>query len=107
MDYYERLVFNHRLGTINPEDGTMMYYLPLASGYWKTFGKPFDALWCCTGTGSEEYAKLADTIYFHDDDSLYVNLYIDFRCRLAGKRLSSSPGDPFPRAAEHDAHGHG
>ena len=41
MDYYERLMFNHRLGTINPEDGTMMYYLPLASGYWKTFGKPF------------------------------------------------------------------
>jgi len=34
---------------INPEDGTMMYYLPLAPGYWKTFGKPFDALWCCTG----------------------------------------------------------
>ena len=55
----------------------MMYYLPLASGYWKTFGKPFDSLWCCTGTGSEEYAKLTDTIYFHDDDSLYVNLYID------------------------------
>jgi DUF1680 family protein len=77
MDYYERALFNHRLGTINPEDGTMMYYLPLASGYWKTFGKPFDSLWCCTGTGSEEYAKLNDTIYFHGEDSLYVNLYID------------------------------
>jgi DUF1680 family protein len=77
LDYYERALFNHRLGTINPEDGTMMYYLPLASGYWKTFGKPFDSLWCCTGTGSEEYAKLTDTIYFHDDDSLYVNLYIN------------------------------
>jgi DUF1680 family protein len=76
MDYYERALFNHRLGTINPEDGTMMYYLPLASGYWKTFGKPFDSLWCCTGTGSEEYAKLTDTIYFHDEDSLYVNLFI-------------------------------
>src|SRR6185312_3594312 len=76
MDYYERLMFNHRLGTINPEDGTMMYYLPLASGYWKTFGKPFDSLWCCTGTGVEEYAKLTDTIYFHDDDSVYVNLFV-------------------------------
>jgi DUF1680 family protein len=77
VDYYERAMFNHRLGTINPEDGTMMYYLPLASGYWKTFGKPFDSLWCCTGTGSEEYGKLTDTIYFHDDDSLYVNLFVD------------------------------
>jgi DUF1680 family protein len=96
MDYYERLVFNHRLGTINPEDGTMMYYLPLASGYWKTFGKPFDAFWCCTGTGSEEYAKLTDTIYFHDDDSLYVNLYIDSQLEWPEKKLRFNQVTRFP-----------
>lgn len=96
MDYYERAVFNHRLGTINPEDGTMMYYLPLASGYWKTFGKPFDSLWCCTGTGSEEYAKLTDTIYFHDDDSLYVNLYIDSQLEWPEKGLRFKQETRFP-----------
>jgi uncharacterized protein len=96
MDYYERALFNHRLGTINPEDGTMMYYLPLASGYWKTFGKPFDAFWCCTGTGSEEYAKLTDTIYFHDDDSLYVNLYIDSQLEWPEKGLNMKQGTRFP-----------
>ena len=96
MDYYERTLFNHRLGTINPEDGTMMYYLPLASGYWKTFGKPFDALWCCTGTGSEEYAKLTDTIYFHDDDSLYVNLYIDSQLEWPEKGLHVRQDTRFP-----------
>jgi DUF1680 family protein len=96
MDYYERVVFNHRLGTINPEDGTMMYYLPLASGYWKTFGKPFDSLWCCTGTGSEEYAKLTDTIYFHDDDSLYVNLYIDSQLEWPEKELHLKQETRFP-----------
>jgi uncharacterized protein len=96
MDYYERLVFNHRLGTINPEDGTMMYYLPLASGYWKTFGKPLEAFWCCTGTGSEEYAKLTDTIYFHDDDSLYVNLYIGSQLEWQEKGLSIRQETRFP-----------
>ena len=96
MDYYERALFNHRLGTINPEDGTMMYYLPLASGYWKTFGKPFDSLWCCTGTGSEEYAKLTDTIYFHDDDSLYVNLYIDSQLEWPEKGLAIKQDTRFP-----------
>jgi uncharacterized protein len=96
MDYYERTLFNHRLGTINPEDGTMMYYLPLASGYWKTFGKPFDSLWCCTGTGSEEYAKLTDTIYFHDDDSLYVNLYIDSQLEWPEKGLHVRQETRFP-----------
>ena len=96
MDYYERTLFNHRLGTINPEDGTMMYYLPLAAGYWKTFGKPFDALWCCTGTGSEEYAKLTDTIYFHSDNSLYVNLYIDSELQWPEKALSVKQVTRFP-----------
>ncbi len=96
MDYYERALFNHRLGTINPEDGTMMYYLPLASGYWKTFGKPFDAFWCCTGTGSEEYAKLTDTIYFHDDDSLYVNLYVDSQLEWPEKGLRLRQETRFP-----------
>lgn len=96
MDYYERTLFNHRLGTINPEDGTMMYYLPLASGYWKTFGKPLDAFWCCTGTGSEEYAKLADAIYFHGDDSLYVNLYIDSQLEWPEKGLRFKQQTRFP-----------
>jgi DUF1680 family protein len=96
MDYYERLMFNHRLGTINPEDGTMMYYLPLASGYWKTFGHPLDAFWCCTGTGSEEYAKLTDTIYFHDEDSLYVNLYIASQLEWPDKGLGIRQETHFP-----------
>jgi uncharacterized protein len=96
MDYYERTLFNHRLGTINPEDGTMMYYLPLAPGYWKTFGKPFDSLWCCTGTGSEEYAKLTDTIYFHNDDALYVNLYVDSQLEWPEKGLHFKQETRFP-----------
>ena len=96
MDYYERLLFNHRLGTINPEDGTMMYYLPLASGYWKTFGKPMDAFWCCTGTGSEEYAKLGDTIYFHDEDSIYVNLYLDSQVQWTEKGVRFQQETRFP-----------
>lgn len=96
MDYYERTMFNDRLGTINPEDGTMMYYLPLATGYWKTFGKPFDSLWCCTGTGSEEYSKLTDTIYFHNNDSLYVNLYIDSQLEWPEKGLRFKQETRFP-----------
>jgi hypothetical protein len=96
MDYYERTLFNHRLGTIDPENGTMMYYLPLASGYWKTFGKPLEAFWCCTGTGSEEYAKLTDTIYFHDDDSLYVNLYVASQVDWTEKGMRFKQETRFP-----------
>jgi DUF1680 family protein len=76
MDYYERVLFNHRMGTIDPETGTTVYYLALGNGYSKIYAKPFDSFWCCNGTGAEEFAKLTDTIYFHDDRSIFVNLYI-------------------------------
>ena len=76
MDYYERVLFNHRMGTIDPETGTTVYYLPLGNGYSKIYAKPFDSFWCCNGTGAEEFAKLTDTIYFHDNNSIFVNLYI-------------------------------
>ena len=75
IDYYERNLLNHRLGTIEPETGHTVYFLSLAPAAWKTTCTEDDSFWCCTGTGVEEYSKLNNTIYFHDDDSLYVNLY--------------------------------
>ncbi len=76
MDYYERTLFNHRMGTIDPETGTTVYYLPLGNGYSKIYAKPFDSFWCCNGTAAEEFAKLTDTIYFHDDNAIFINLYV-------------------------------
>lgn len=75
MDYYERVLFNARLGT-QDEAGMMMYFVPMDAGYWKVYNRPFDSFWCCTGTGVEEFAKTNDTIYFQDDEGISVNLYI-------------------------------
>ena len=74
----------------------MMYFLSLTSGAWKTYGTQLDSFWCCTGTGSEEYAKLGDTIYFHDDDSLYVNLYIASQLEWPEKGVSVRQETRFP-----------
>jgi hypothetical protein len=75
FDYYERLLMNVRYGT-QDRNGMLMYYVPLQPGMYKTFGTIFDSFWCCTGTGSEEYSKLNDSIYFHDDDAVFVNLFV-------------------------------
>lgn len=96
MDYYERLLVNHRLGTIDPETGHSIYYLPMANGSWKNFGSDFGSMWCCTGTAYEEYAKLTDTIYYHDADSLYVNLFIDSELDWAEKGLRLKQATVFP-----------
>ena len=76
FDYYERAFLNGILGTMNPNNGLTMYYVPLATGYWKVFASPRGSFWCCTGTGVESFSKLADSIYFHDENGLYVNLFL-------------------------------
>jgi len=96
MDYYERVLFNHRMGTIDPETGTTVYYLPLGNGYSKIYAKPFDSFWCCNGTGAEEFAKLTDTIYFHDDGSIFVNLYIASDVNWPEKGIRVTQQTSFP-----------
>lgn len=75
-DYYERAFFNGILGTQRLDNGQFLYYLPLASGLRKQWGTPYDSFWCCYGTGIESFAKLGDSIYFHDGGDLWVNLFI-------------------------------
>jgi hypothetical protein len=76
MDYYERNIINSILSTQDPQTGLMSYFLTLASGRWKYFNTPRDSFWCCTGSGMENHGKYGDTIYFHNGDTLWVNLFI-------------------------------
>jgi len=95
MDYYERLLWNVRAGTQNM-DGMLMYYVPTIPGGWKTFGDQFDSNWCCTGTGAEEYAKLVDTIYFHDETSLFVNQFVASEVSWPERQLRLVQQTSFP-----------
>ena len=95
MDYYERLLWNVRAGTQN-ENGRLMYYVPTVPGGWKTFDDPWDANLCCTGTGMEEYAKLVDTLYFHDETSLYVNQFAASEVSWPEKHLKLVQETSFP-----------
>ena len=95
MDYYERTLYNSRLGTQDGE-GMKGYFYPLASGAWKYYNTRYDSFWCCTGTGMEEFAKFGDSIYFHDDDGIYVNLLIASEVRWPEKALRLRQETDFP-----------
>lgn len=75
LDYYERTYINAILASQNPETGMMMYFQPMGAGYNKVYNRPYDEFWCCTGTGVESFAKLADTYYYQEGDTLYPILY--------------------------------
>ncbi len=74
----------------------MSYFLPLGSGYWKYFNTPYNSFWCCTGTGIEEFAKTGDSIYFHDDRNLFVNLFIASEVNWVEKGLRIQQHTRFP-----------
>jgi DUF1680 family protein len=96
FDYFERTLLNERIGTIRPEKGYTQYYSSLTPGAWKTFNSEDNSFWCCTGTGVEEYAKLNDSIYWHDERGLYVNLFVPSELNWAEKGLRVRQETKFP-----------
>jgi DUF1680 family protein len=76
FDYYERVQLNHMLAHQRPDDGRFVYFMPLAPSAARTYSEPENSFWCCVGTGMESHAKHADSIYWHEGQALYVNLYI-------------------------------
>ncbi len=101
-DYYERALYNHILASIDPDSGMMIYYLALAPGYFKTFCTPTNSFWCCTGTGVENHAKYGDSIYFHNDKALWVNLYIpsELHWKQNGLTLRQETGFPVEQGTK-------
>jgi DUF1680 family protein len=99
FDYYERTMLNHRLGTIQPQTGYTQYYLSLTPGAWKTFNNEDKCFWCCTGSGVEEFSKLNDSIYWRDDEGLYVNLFIPSELNWAEKGFRLRQDTKFPEVA--------
>jgi DUF1680 family protein len=96
MDFYERGLYNHILASQDPATGGFCYYVPLRPGAFKTFSTPEESFWCCVGTGMENHAKYPDTIYFHDDRSLYVNLFIASELKWKEKGLAVRQETKFP-----------
>jgi hypothetical protein len=98
IDYYERNLLNHRLGAIAPETGLTTYFLSMSPGAWKTTCTEDQTFWCCTGSALEEYSKLNDTIYFHDEESVYVNLYVASRLDWHERGIALQQETQFPES---------
>jgi DUF1680 family protein len=96
MDFYERGLLNHILASQDPATGMVCYYVPLRPGAFKTYSTPNDSFWCCVGTGLENHAKYGDTIFFHDDRSLYLNLLIASELNWKEKGLVVRLETDFP-----------
>jgi DUF1680 family protein len=95
-DYYERALYNHILASQDPNDGMVCYYVPLKANSRKEYSKPFDSFWCCVGTGMENHAKYGEAIYFHNDDAVWVNLFIPSELTWREKQVSLRQETRYP-----------
>jgi len=95
-DYYERALYNSILASQDPDSGMMTYFQPTRPGYLKLYCTPFDSFWCCTGSGMENHARYGDSIYFHDTERLYVNLFISSTLNWKEKGLKVTQTTRFP-----------
>jgi hypothetical protein len=96
MDFYERALFNQILASQDPETAMMTYYISMKPGHFKVYSTPEDSFWCCMGTGIENHAKYGDTIYFHSQGALYVNLFIASKLNWSDEGMSVNQETDFP-----------
>jgi DUF1680 family protein len=97
-DFYERAYFNSVLCMQDPrEPGRYIYDHPLGSNSRKTFGHAEDAFWCCYGTTVEAFARLAQGIYYHDDEQLWINFAVASSLTWAEKGVRIEQRTRFPQ----------
>lgn len=99
LDYYEHALYNHILASQDPDmPGCVTYYTSLLPGSFKQYSTPFDSFWCCVGTGMENHAKYAESIYFKDGQDLLVNLYIPSHLNWKEKGMQVTMDTRFPES---------
>ena len=94
-DAYMNTFYNAVLPIQNSENGAVVYHLPLGSPRTKNFLKENDFK-CCNGSGIEAFAHLNSNIYFHDQNNLWVNLYIPSEVNWKEKGITIEQTTNFP-----------
>jgi uncharacterized protein len=94
-DEYMNTFYNAVLPSQNDSTGQSVYHLPLGSPQSKQFLKDNDFR-CCNGTCVEAFAALNSGIYYHNDNDVWINLYIPSKVTWAEKGLSLQQRGSFP-----------
>jgi hypothetical protein len=95
-EFHERALFNHILGSIDPEDGRTCYMVPVGRGVRHEYANMFTSFTCCVGSGMESHALHGDGLYYESGDKLWVNIYAPSTAKweAAGVDLVMETGFP-------------
>ncbi len=95
-DYYELALYNHIRSSQHPNHGGYVYFTPMRPSHYRVYSKAESCFWCCVGSGMENHGKYGRFIYAHDEDTLYVNLFIASRLEWDAQGLVVQQDTRFP-----------
>ena len=76
MDYYERVLYNQIVGSVNPREYQTVYQYAVGLDASKPWGNETPQATCCGGTGVENHVKYQEAAYFVSDNTIWVGLYM-------------------------------
>ena len=95
-EFEERALFNHVLGSIDPEDGRTCYMVPVGRGVRHEYQNMSRDFTCCVGSGMESHGLHGDGIYYESGDHLWVNLYVPSTAAWKSAGVQFSMDTDFP-----------
>ncbi|UII19583.1 glycoside hydrolase family 127 protein [Fulvivirga ligni] len=96
VDFYERALYNHILSTQHPVHGGYVYFTSARPRHYRVYSAPNQAMWCCVGTGMENHGKYGEFIYAHQDNKLFINLFIASELSWKEKGITLKQETSFP-----------
>ena len=87
MDYYERVLYNQIVGSVNPHQYQTVYQYAVGLDASKPWGNETPQATCCGGTGVENHVKYQEAAYFVNDNTIWVALYMPTTAHWAKKGI--------------------
>src|ERR1043165_1541721 len=95
-EFEERALFNHVLGSIEPDEGRTCYMVPVGRGVRHEYQDMQRSFTCCVGTGMESHGLHGDGIYYESADRLWVNLYVPSVAKWEAEKATVTMDTSFP-----------
>ena len=99
-EFEEQALFNHVLGSIDPEDGRTCYMVPVGRGVQHEYQDMFKDFTCCVGSGMESHGLHGDGIYYESGDRLWINLYVPSKATWKSAGVTLAMDTNFPEGDE-------
>lgn len=94
-DAYMNTFYNAIMALQSGHTGKCVYHLPLGSPRQKAFLNENDFR-CCNGSSIEAFAQLNSGIYYHNQSTLWVNMFIPSKLNWADRGIQLVQTENFP-----------